>query len=101
MIVNSSVGYLLVNLPVKIICKAKLIAQIKTKPSPMFNPDISVAVRKNKPIVATLIHPIIAFLLKVCFNKIIENKGTKTTFNPVIKPALDEVVYKRPIVWVA
>jgi len=99
-IVSRSVGNLSVNFPVKIICRAKLIAQTNTSTSPILNPEISVAVRKKSPNVA-ITTPKIAFLLKVCFNKIIENNGTKTTLNPVINPALDDVVYSSPTVCVA
>ena len=45
--------------------------------------------------------PRMAFLLGFCFNNNNEKTGTRTTLNPVMKPAFDEVVNNSPAVCVA
>lgn len=76
---------------------ANPIAQINTRPSPIFKPTRSVIVSKYKPAVA-MDTPITAFIPGLFFSSRNENNGTNTTLNPVIKPALDEEVCNSPIV---
>ena len=79
------------------ICKAKLTAQNRTNKSPILILNGRFKERKLKPSAAKNA-PIIAYAEGTCFSKTTENNGTNTTDNPVIKPALEAVVYCRPIV---